>query len=207
MTEAQCLPRQRRTRRALGCHDLKRGHHCCSYIPGLHRGGRRSSCTRTHTHMHACKGVGVHSHTKLTTRTLHIEYCFQKEAWDSNIHEREPLAEVKRPAGGERRESRLSIGRRKSSSTCLATSMVSSRSNSPSWSRTGSGLVKRGGCQRELAFLTASGSLGTASSLLSTQTRLMRTGPVLAGCPHPTLSWVAVSPLASADPHSLPISC
>lgn len=68
----------------------------------------------------------------------------QGEARHSGVQDREPLAEVKRPAGGERRESRLSMGRRKSSSTCLATSMVSSRSNSPSWSRTGSGLSKRG---------------------------------------------------------------
>lgn len=87
--------------------------------------------------------------------TLHIEYCFQREEWDSNIQESEPLAEVKRPAGGDRQGSRLSIGRRRSSSMCRATSMVSSRSNSPSWSGTGSGLVERRVCQRELACLIA----------------------------------------------------
>lgn len=88
------------------------------------------------------------------------EYCFQREVWDSNIQESEPLAEVKSPVGGDRRGSRLSIGRRRSSSTCRATSMLSSRSKSPSWSRTVSGLVERRGRQSELACLTAPSSWG-----------------------------------------------
>lgn len=93
------------------------------------------------THTHACEAVGIYRDTTVTlTWALHIEGGFPGEVWRSRVQDREPLAEVKRPAGGERRASRLSMGRRKSSSTCLATSMDSSRSKSPSWSE----LAKRG---------------------------------------------------------------
>lgn len=127
---------------------------------------------RTHT-CAVCKGTNMHSDTKITIKmNPSQESCFQREVWDSHIQESEPLAEVKSPSGGDRRGSRLSIGRRRSSSTCRATSMVSSRSNSPSWSRTGSGLVERGGRQREFACLTAMSSRGAASGLLPTQTRV-----------------------------------
>lgn len=128
--------------------------------PGLQMRDRHTSYTNTHTcarvHVLPTKAsICTAIRKSQVTGTLHIEYCFQREVWDSDIQESEPLVEVKRLAGGDRWGSRPSIGRHRSSSMCRATSMVSSRSNSPSWSRAESGLVERGGCQRELACLTA----------------------------------------------------
>lgn len=106
-----------------------KGHRCFSHSR------RTAKARRAHLvpkHMHTKASVCTAMLRSQLVWTLHIEYCFQREAWNSNIHDREPLAEVKRPAGGERRGSIPSMGLRKSSSTCRATSMVSSKSNSPS---------------------------------------------------------------------------
>lgn len=118
-----------------------------------------------------------------------MEHGFQGKAWGSDVQESEPLVEAKRPAGGERRGSRLSIGRRKSSSTCRATSMVSSRSNSPSWSRTGSGLVDREGLSEGAGLLHSPKLLGDSSQPAPHSAQsLMGTGPALARRPHPTVN-------------------
>lgn len=101
---------------------------------------RRHCCRSPHKRARAKPSVYTEILRSQLTWALHIEGGFL--SMESSIQDREPLAEVKRPAGGERRGSRPSMGRRKSSSTCLATSMLSSRSKSPSWSRTGSGLEK-----------------------------------------------------------------
>lgn len=146
-----------------------------SHIPRTAK-ARQAHLVHKRAHMHVdtcCRQRRQYAQRYRNKITMNMNPArFQREVQRSNIHESEPLAEVKRPVGGERRGSRLSIGRRKSSSTCRATSMVSSRSNSPSWSRTGSGLVEREGRQRELACLTAPSSWRTASSLLPTQTRV-----------------------------------
>lgn len=155
----------------------RKGHRCVSHRP-------RTVWARVHCHclwhQHTRTRAKLSVYTEILqsqlTRALHIEGSFPREAWRPRVQDREPLAEVKRPAGGERRGSRLSMGRRKSSSTCLATSMDSSRSNSPSWSRPGSGLAKRG-TLRKLVGLMALNPHSPQSAPHKDRS-LKRTGPV-----------------------------
>lgn len=77
------------------------------------------------------------------------------------------------------------MGRRRSSSTCRATSMVSSKSNSPSWSNTGSGLWTEE-TSEGLACLREPSLLPTSTSILGTSC-----------VPHKTAAVPAQHPCAS----------
>lgn len=116
-------------------------------------------CTRTCA---ACKGTGMHSNTKITiNRNPSHGYYFRGEVWDSHIQDSEPLAELKSPVGGDRRGPDCQSG---------GVGVPPCAGLHP-WSRPGQSLHPGpgrgqdwwrggGGCQRELAGLTASSSRG-----------------------------------------------